>query len=195
VEVFPGWDGDALHPPARHADLALLQLDNPVDVTPFPLASTARMSAATRVIGWGIDVDDQRPVPPKGLPPKGLPPMAEAAHEIDGVTTFPSLCAAIWITDGELCVAFDQQATCAGDSGSPVLQKVDGRWQLVGLVSHAYGLLPRCEKAFPGDAVTDLTNPEYRDWIMRIACARTLSDPAPCGSPGAGPQDTSRGTR
>ena len=182
AEVFPGWDGDGLHPPDRYADLALLRLADPVDVTPFPLASTARMSAATRVLGWGIEVDDQRPAPPKGLPP-----MAQTLHEIDGVTTFPSLCAAIWITDGELCVAYDRQATCAGDSGSPVLQQVDGRWQLVGLVSHAYGLAPRCEQAFPADAVTDLTNPQYRAWITRIACAPTPRDPTPCTWPSAPP--------
>jgi len=188
VEVFPGFHGDALHPPARYGDLALLRLATTVDVAPFPLAVTAGMSVPTRVIGWGIEVDDRRP-----LLPDGVAPMAETLHEIDGVTTAGSQCAAIWITDAELCVGYNRQATCGGDSGSPVLQQIGGRWHLVGLVSHSYGLVPRCERAFPGDAVTDLTDADHLAWITRVACVRELSDPSPCGSPGPEPRTPAGG--
>ncbi|MDQ7904668.1 trypsin-like serine protease [Phytohabitans sp. ZYX-F-186] len=188
VEVFPGWDGDALRPPQPHADLALLRLATAVaDVTPFPLASHAGMAVSTRVVGWGVQVDDRCAVLPDGAEPP-----AQVLHELDGVTAPAQRCAAVWITDGELCVQFDRQATCGGDSGSPVLQKIDGRWQLVGVMSHAYGLVPRCERAVPAVAATDLTNPHYRAWIIRIACAPTPADPDPCRPP-AGRQSSPDG--
>ena len=188
VNVFPAWRGDALHPPDRHGDLALLRLATAVDVPPFPLASTVNMSVSTRMIGWGIEVDDRRP-----LLPDGDAPPAETLHEIDGMTATATQCAAIGITHAELCVAFDGPGTCGGDSGSPALQKVDGRWHLLGVLSHSYGDVPRCERAFPRDAFTDLTDPDHRAWITRIACARTLNDPSPCGAPANRAQDPRRG--
>lgn len=177
IHVHPRWDRK-LEPPRAHGDLALLRLASKVDAEPLPLAADVRESAPTRLLGWGATPDDDA-----ALLPDGKAPPADVLHEFDVVTAAPSTCTDIKITDGEVCVQHpDGAVPCHGDSGGPVLQRVDGRWYLVGVISHGYDPSndPRCPQVAPLSAHTDLTDPGYQSWIRQIVCTPTLIDSAPC---------------
>lgn len=192
IRVFPSWDRE-LSPPHAHADLALLRLADHVDSEPFPLASQASQSAPTRLLGWGVIPDDSTP-----LLADGKAPPAEVLHEFNAETTAPSVCTDIKITNAELCVRHpDGAVPCHGDSGGPVLQRVDGRWLVVGVISHGYDPSgdPRCPRVAPLSAHTDLTALGYRSWIAQIVCSPTLTQPAPCQHWNASGPQTAAETR
>ncbi|GLH99882.1 S1 family peptidase [Phytohabitans aurantiacus] len=177
INVHPRWHRE-LSPPRAHGDLALLRLATKVDAEPLPIASHVRESAPTRLLGWGAKPDSDA-----ALLPDGKAPPTDVLHEFDAVTATPQVCADIKITDGEICVQHpDGAVPCYGDSGGPVLQHVDGRWHLIGVISHGYDPSndPRCPRVAPLSANTDLTDQVYRSWIRQIACTPTLTDSAPC---------------
>jgi secreted trypsin-like serine protease len=177
IHVYPRWDRE-LRPPRAHADLALLRLADEAGSEPFPLASHLGESVATRMLGWGAKPDNDTAVLADGKAPP-----ADVLHEFDAVSAARSACTTIKITDAEICVEHpDGVVPCHGDSGGPVLQRVDGRWFVVGVISHAYDPSgdSRCARVASLTASTDLTDPAYQSWIRQIVCTPTLTDAAPC---------------
>jgi secreted trypsin-like serine protease len=114
-------------PDDRESDVALLRLDQPVDYEPVPLADgDPAPGSDVRAVGWGATSDDATE-PPAHLRQLDTT-VAEFEHCVRG-DTWDAL-------EGDLCLSPETDAgQCFGDSGSPVLRKVNGRWEAVGVYS------------------------------------------------------------
>lgn len=130
-------------------DIALLELATPVDQQPVALsARETTPGLGVREIGWGYVSNDDRgnpanlPVKLQQLDTVLLPPdTVDCVRDpIDGDA---------WgIRTGDVCADNPEGVfgPCGGDSGSPLLRQVGGRWELVGVdsrgVSGVCGGLP-----------------------------------------------------
>lgn len=139
-------------------DVALMHLSSAVPEQPAKLASSASPAGtAVRQIGWGYTVDDGDTLPTqlRQLDTKTLAASTEKCkvdENGDGA----------WgIRNGDLCTdnPGDVNGPCNGDSGSPLLRKVNGRWTVIGVDSR--GVSDVCGKK--PDIYTGLF--EHRDWI------------------------------
>lgn len=143
---------------AEPDDIALMHLRSAVPERPAKLASTAsKPGTAVRQIGWGYTVNDGDKLPAKlrQLDTKVVPPSTKKCkvdEKGDGS----------WgIRDRDLCTdnPGDARGPCNGDSGSPLLRKVNGRWTVAGVDSR--GVSDTCGKK--PDIYTGLF--EHRDWV------------------------------
>ncbi|MFE6777448.1 S1 family peptidase [Streptomyces sp. NPDC057702] len=150
--VHPGYDKDS--PQRSHHDIALLKLDRPVTQQPIRLAERApKVGAPTRVLGFGTVVDELDfrdwvfPERLQELDTRRAP--AAACQDIDAA--------------GELCTTSQVPGAmaCKGDSGGPQVQRVHGRWQLVGTTSGDGDADPHCANG-PG---VWTSVPAHRAWI------------------------------
>ncbi|GLH99886.1 S1 family peptidase [Phytohabitans aurantiacus] len=142
------------------ADIAVLELDQPVRLKPFhiPTRTPAPSSKRTtvRAIGWGLTSW-----------PGWTGPAPVDLSQLTMDIVDPSSCAAADIGVGEICVIGPDSATgiCFGDSGSPVLQRSrhwGTRWDALGGFSRAVD-----EQTCTGAAVmTDAAY--YRTWIRTV---------------------------
>ncbi len=122
-------------------DIALLRLEH---VVPNQRAAmVAKMpppGTMTRQIGWGYTTIDQNSPTqlPVGLNELDSPVVDPATPEC---VSDPTAGDAYGIRPGDFCVENPDKVSgsCGGDSGSPVLWKIDGRWQLAGVVSRGPG--------------------------------------------------------
>jgi secreted trypsin-like serine protease len=153
-EILPhaDWDWGIGDNPV--ADIALLRLDDYVQLQPFEIATRlAKRDAVTRLLGWG------------NTEPSGEGPAPLNLQELDTKLAQPQKCADAGITAGEICVQNlnGTDGPCFGDSGGPALQKVgSNRWSVVGSTS-------RTSAAWCGDGnviYTDLTY--YRKWMYKV---------------------------
>ncbi|MFD9452174.1 S1 family peptidase [Streptomyces sp. NPDC059985] len=158
--VHPGFDtsGDK----RSNDDIALLKLDRPVRQQPVRIAGRApAVGADTRVIGFGTVVDD--PEPGRWVFPDRL-------QELNTRRTATADCMDI-NGKGELCTSSRVRGAmaCSGDSGGPQVQRVGGRWDLVGVTSGDgdYAVDPHCGSG-PG-IWTSVS--AYKDWITRTIAA------------------------
>lgn len=158
IVVHPGYRAYEDH--TSPDDVALMHLasavpETPVKVTPGPTAP----GTAVREIGWGYTVDDGDTLPTglRQLDTKIIPPSTKKCQvdeKGDGS----------WgIRAGDLCADNPEgvRGPCNGDSGSPLLRKVAGRWTVAGVDSR--GVSDVCGGA--PDIYTGLH--EHRDWIAR----------------------------
>ncbi|XP_053621135.1 serine protease filzig [Plodia interpunctella] len=150
-------------------DLALLELESPVkfDAHIVPICMppdnsdfTGRMATVT---GWG------RLKYGGGVP--------AVLQEVQVPVIENSACQEMFLTAGHqknirksfICAGYanGQKDSCEGDSGGPlVLQRSDGRWQLVGTVSHGI----RCAAPFlPG---VYMRTSFYKPWLASVAGVR-----------------------
>lgn len=133
------------------ADVALLRLDQYVQLQPFEVAPLVRNRAGVRLIGWGV------------TEPSGEGPLPNDLQELDTHLLPPSRCAAGGITAGELCVANPNgtDGPCAGDSGGPGLQRIPGtkRWAVLGSTSRGTAM-------FCGTSPAIYTDTTYYRWWM-----------------------------
>jgi secreted trypsin-like serine protease len=129
------WDDNR----ALGKDIALVQLDRNVSHPPVRLASRLPgLGTLVREVGWGYtslaDVGDptKLPVVLRQLDTKVISPRTPLCIAFNGDDSFG-------IRDGDICVdnPDGQRGTCSGDSGSPLLTKVYGRWVAVGVNSRA----------------------------------------------------------
>ncbi|WP_217198645.1 S1 family peptidase [Streptomyces buecherae] len=153
--VHPGYD--ATSPVRSHHDIALLKLDRPVAQQPIRMADReARVGAPTRVLGFGTVVDELDfkdwvfPERLQELNTRRAP--ASACQDIDAAT---ELCTASRVPDA---------MACKGDSGGPQIQRVHGRWQLVGTTSGDGDADPHCATG-PG-VYTSV--PAHRAWLTKV---------------------------
>jgi secreted trypsin-like serine protease len=146
-------------------DIALLKLSRPVQVAPISLAvapPNPNASATVRLLGWGYNCKRPRPDETCGELPKLLRQLDTTVLPASGcVSNDPNNSN---IAERELC----QSPTAKGenvrahDSGSPMLQKVNQRWTLVGLLSRPHVQSPTVN----GPSIyTDAT--PYASWISK----------------------------
>lgn len=117
----------------RPSDIALLRLDHPVSEQPVALGSAdPAPGTSVRVLGWGIT----------------SPSQTEAEVDLRQLDTLviPSEQCVVGgdqdLTEGDLCVddpTHPTTGTCSGDSGAPVVRRVDGAWTLLALDSRSVG--------------------------------------------------------
>ncbi|KAI9554895.1 hypothetical protein GHT06_020173 [Daphnia sinensis] len=147
-------------------DLAILELDSPVEfkpyIVPICLPSTSDgdfVGKKAEVTGWG-KLSHNGPTPgvlyevdvPIISNPECHDMFKKAGHEKRILDSF--VCAGY--TEGK-------KDSCEGDSGGPLmLERDDGRWSLVGTVSHGI----RC--AYPNMPGVYMRMTYYRPWIERV---------------------------
>ncbi|MBB5935034.1 S1 family peptidase [Streptomyces zagrosensis] len=159
--VHPGYDASS--PYRSRSDIALLRLDRPAPQQPIRMADRApRVGAPTRVLGFGTVVDGKQPQDWV---------FAERLQELDTRRAAAAKCLDI---DGksELCTTSRVRGAmaCSGDSGGPQIQRVHGRWQLVGATSgdgdHAVN--PLCG----GGPGIYTSVPAHKAWIGKTLAGR-----------------------
>lgn len=148
-EVHPYWGANA----ESAGDIALIRLAEPASEQPIENILHPSEDETVRIIGWGRTASDD---------PDSLP---TAAQELDTRLLLFADCAygdEFEITPGDVCVDIPNGTSgpCAGDSGSPLLWRVDGVWRLVGVTSRGPG-----ESGCLNGPEVYTTTDYYWDWI------------------------------
>jgi snapalysin len=147
----------------RHstADIALFRFSQPVSTPVLPLAKFApAIGQPTRIVGWGLT-----------CPSIGCGEAPDIAHELDTSVVPDALCVNEDLPINgplETCVKSPSgtAGACFGDSGGPMLKKVDGgKWAIVGVTSRPGDGGQTC--AVAPAIYTDTTAPEIRAWIEK----------------------------
>jgi secreted trypsin-like serine protease len=145
-------NGSVTHPTA---DVKLLRLATSVTQAPAPIpTSSPAVGTGTRIIGWG-----------QTCPVRGACSTPTVAQELDTSVVTDSLCRGGGIRGTvEICTnnPGGNSGACYGDSGGPQVQRVSGRWVLVGATSRSGNGDPRC--ATGPSIYGDL--PAIRSWIV-----------------------------
>jgi secreted trypsin-like serine protease len=145
-------NGSVTHPTA---DVKLLRLATSVTQAPAPIpTSSPAVGTGTRIIGWG-----------QTCPVRGACSTPTVAQELDTSVVTDSLCRGGGIRGTvEICTnnPGGNSGACYGDSGGPQVQRVSGRWVLVGATSRSGNGNPRC--ATGPSIYGDL--PAIRSWIV-----------------------------
>ncbi|MFD3717097.1 S1 family peptidase [Streptomyces sp. NPDC058674] len=145
-------------------DIALLRLDRPVTrQAPIRIADHApRIGAATRILGFGTTAEAGGPEDWK---------FAERLQQLDTRRAPADRCLDI-NTAGELCTTsrVPGAMACNGDSGGPQIQRIGGRWQLVGATSGDgdHEVNGNCG----GGPGIWTSVPAYKQWITETLAAR-----------------------
>ncbi|MDL4773753.1 S1 family peptidase [Actinomadura xylanilytica] len=139
IKVHP--DYQALDERASGYDVALLHLDTALKQAPAPIPNKITAPGTkVRATGWGYtsttDNDpSQLPKELRQLDTTIIPPSTEKCRvDADGDDAWG-------IRRGDVCTDNPEgvRGPCNGDSGSPLLTKVAGRWQVVGVDSRGVG--------------------------------------------------------
>ncbi|MEV5719372.1 trypsin-like serine protease [Amycolatopsis mediterranei] len=155
IVVHPGWQWSAGAPEQPVDDVAMLQLDHPVNLQPIQLAGhAAKPGDRITLYGWGSDEPDgdttNLPTRLQQLRTKVLP---------------PERCADAQQSAGEICTdnPHGTDGPGGGDSGGPAVQRINGVPQLVGTCS-------RAAAQYPGQSPTIYTSsPDFRQWLYDTA--------------------------
>ncbi|WP_143261510.1 trypsin-like serine protease [Allokutzneria sp. NRRL B-24872] len=144
-------------------DIAVLTLDRRLRARPTWIAPSAgEFGATVRAIGWGRTDE------------AGQGDGSQILHQVDLIRTTRAACSVGSIDDRELCLAprsGQNAGVCYGDSGSPGLRKVAGRWMVVGVASRGARTNGRCGGGAP-DIFTDATARQHRDFVVRAVLDR-----------------------
>ncbi|MFS2292879.1 MAG: serine protease [Actinomadura sp.] len=131
-------------------DVALLRLASPATSAPVPIASSAPVGSATRLLGWG-----------QTCPQRGCGPAPIGLRQLDTRILPDAQCPGIGAA--ELCIeGGGGRGACYGDSGGPALIGSSGRWQLVGATSRGTASTCATSPAIYGDVTA------YRTRIQQI---------------------------
>ncbi|GAA4525071.1 S1 family peptidase [Amycolatopsis samaneae] len=162
IEVIPGYVNSADRNNGK--DIALLRLDKPVAQKAIGLAdATPAPWAIARQIGWGYtdikqNTPAELPVQLRELDSPVIPPTSPQC------VSDPTAGDGYGIREGDFCTEHPDKVSgsCGGDSGSPVIQFVFGRYRLAGVQSRA-----------PGDICgqtpdIDTSVSYYHEWIYSV---------------------------
>ncbi|MEU9114812.1 serine protease [Streptomyces sp. NPDC048483] len=145
-------------------DLALLHLSKKVSQAPVAMSTAATPAGtAVREIGWGYTKpgdqgQDKLPKALQQLDTKTIP--ADTPKCVKGSDGDDS-----WgIHKGDVCAdnPTGKFGPCGGDSGSPLLKKVAGRWQIVGVDSRGVGHV--CGES--PDVYTEIHS--FKSWVSKV---------------------------
>lgn len=146
-------------------DIALLHLSTPVtDVQPLALSAGLSRGAVGTVYGWGLTAPEGF-----GSGPQLSPLLRGASVPLQDDAVCASAIGEMFVPGQMLCAGvlsssdtvIDGIDSCAGDSGGPLVQNVDGRDELVGIVS--WGM--ECASARTYGVYTNIVN--YLDWLAK----------------------------
>ncbi|XP_065776312.1 tryptase-2-like isoform X1 [Muntiacus reevesi] len=151
------------------ADIALLELDEPVSVschvqpvTLPPASETFPPGTQCWVTGWG-DVDNGKRLPPPFPLKQVKVPVVENSvcdrKYHSGLYTGDNVPI---VREDMLCAGDSRRNPCQGDSGGPLVCKVNGTWLQAGVVSWGDG----CAKPNRPGIYTRVTS--YLDWIHQF---------------------------
>ncbi|MBB4934566.1 secreted trypsin-like serine protease [Lipingzhangella halophila] len=163
IKVHPGYVYYPDHDEGQ--DIALVKLDSAVDIEPAKLERRVpRAGTEVRQVGWGHTSNDEisdptnQPDQLQQLDTQLLSPTrSECQADENGDGSFGA-------RYGDLCIdnPDDARGACYGDSGSPLLRKVDGTWRITGVASRTISLT--C-----GESPTVYTSTgAYDRWIHRV---------------------------
>ncbi|XP_051024075.1 tryptase-like [Acomys russatus] len=150
------------------ADIALIKLKNPVNITSYvrpvslpPASETFPSGTSCWVTGWG-DIGNNVSLPPPYPLKEVQVPIVENhlcdlkyhKHRSTGDNV-------LIIHDDMLCAGNEQSDSCQGDSGGPLVCRVRNTWLQAGVVSWGDG----CAQPDRPGIYTRVTS--YLDWIHR----------------------------
>jgi secreted trypsin-like serine protease len=165
--LHPGWAWGSGAPAVPVADLALVELAEPVRAPLMPLAvRPVAQDAPLRLVGWGYT---SWPREPDATQPAML-------HQRDSTRLPQAACADndLPITAGELCTG---AGACFGDSGSPALHPRAGMWSSTGIASRETSVSDPCQQP---TVYTDVTYAPWRAWMWATILTRQQ---LPCTCP------------
>jgi len=146
IVAHPGFDGTS------GDDIALVHLSAPVGAAPIPIAPSAPVGTASRLLGWGQTC----PVPGGCGAPRIL-------QQLDTRVLPAGSCLGIDAAV-ELCTDSPSGAgACYGDSGGPQLVATGGGWELIGVTSRSGNGSSTC--ATGPSIYTNAT--AYASWIAQ----------------------------
>lgn len=134
-------------------DIGLLQLATSVNYPPLPIPTeSGPVGTQVRLIGWGLT-----------CPRRGCGSRPTMALELDELIVADSRCRSISNPAVDICTddVNSNAGGCYGDSGAPVVRKVNGAWALVGIHSRAGAGEATC--ALATDAHADIA--AVRSWV------------------------------
>ncbi|PRY19705.1 S1 family peptidase [Pseudosporangium ferrugineum] len=171
--VLPHAEWDWATGTGRVADIAMLRLDTYVQLQHIEIATRLQNDGAVaRMLGFGL------------TEPNGEGPAPTTLQELDTRLLPSERCASpdeFGISEGDICVANvnGTDGICVGDGGGPLMQKIQGRWQLIGTLSR-----PTTGACGIGPAIfTDATY--YRSWMYEVMSTGTVPPAAPGATPAA----------
>ncbi|GAB79384.1 trypsin [Austwickia chelonae] len=135
-------------------DAALIHLDKPVnDITPATLpepGSTAlyKPGSIATVVGWGTTRPSWPPKYPDRLLKVNVPIQSPAFCARAGGTDYNS--------ETDFCAGVEGKDSCRGDSGGPIMRKVDGRLYQIGIVSWGRGCAQKDNPGFYTSTASEL---------------------------------------
>jgi secreted trypsin-like serine protease len=142
-------------------DIGLIKLSAPSSETPINNILHPGRDETVRMIGWGRTVEDD----PASMPREIL--------QLDTKLLLHADCKfgdEFDATPGDVCVSRaknDTAGACNGDSGSPLLWKVDGVWRIVGVDSRSGG-----ETGCLNTPEVYTTTDFYWSWVKETVNAR-----------------------
>ncbi|MFD0687936.1 S1 family peptidase [Actinomadura fibrosa] len=132
-------------------DVAILRLASPATVQPVPIATSAPVGSATRLIGWG-----------QTCPTRGCGGTPVGLRQLDTSIIADAYCSGISAST-ELCIqGGGGRGACYGDSGGPAVTGGPGAWRLVGATSRGTASTCATTPSIYGDVTA------YRARILQI---------------------------
>lgn len=163
IVIHPGFQWFAGAPEVEADDIAMLKLDRLVDVQPIQLAGdAAALGEPVRLLGWGITEPDTTGSDPIIL------------QELDTTVGSDGRCGGEGgLSAKEICInnVHGTDGPCFGDSGSPAVKKIDGRWKFVGITS-------RGGRWCGTTAAIYTSAPEFRKFVYDTARGIEVTAPA-----------------
>jgi secreted trypsin-like serine protease len=146
-------------------DVALLRLKRPSSLGRIGLASAAHKSRwqagdKVTVIGWGRWE-------------RSNPDFPDTLQKARVTVLGDGRCSAWWLIEPALnvCAGGAVRGACVGDSGGPLMIRVDGKWKQIGVVSYGGPLCGLADDGYPPDVYSQVGTFPLKGWIQKTIAA------------------------